>query len=658
MNKKITNRSRKSKERATEGESIIGTLSKHRKGFGFVIPEEEGSNDIFIGPNHMNNAMNGDKVAVKLLQPSESSRAREGIIHIVLERNTAEIVGTFENNKNFGFVISDDKKINDDIFVSKSNFNSAKTGDKVVLTVTKWPENGNKAEGRVSEIISKKGEPGGDIKALIRQYNLSKEFPQKVQMQAETVETSVKENEVVKRRDLREKTTITIDGATSKDFDDAVSLEMLKNGNYLLGVHIADVSHYVREGSPLDREALKRGNSVYLIDQVVPMLPERLSNGICSLNPNVDRLTLSIDMEVNGQGTVVAHEIYESVIKSKARMVYTDVSDILENEDEALISKYHTIYEELKNMDQLAKILRSVRDQRGSLDFDFDEAYITLNKKGIPTSIEAAERRVANKMIEEFMLLANETVAEHFFWMEIPFVYRVHEKPDVEKVEEFKKFIGEFGLNMKGNPENIHPKVFNEIIQMVQGKPEENIINTIMLRSMKKAFYDPACQGHFGLGVKYYCHFTSPIRRYSDLIVHRIIKETLQGKLSEKKLGNFEKKVLVASDTCSKTERLAQELEREVEKLKKAEYMSYHVGEEFDGIVSGVASFGFFVEIESTIEGMVRVESLKDDFYDFENTKYRLIGRRTNKIFRLGDQVKILVDSVDIQNREINFVLA
>lgn len=658
MNKKITNRRRKSKERATEGESIIGTLSKHRKGFGFVIPEEEGSNDIFIGPNHMNNAMNGDKVAVKLLQPSESSRAREGIIHIVLERNTAEIVGTFENNKNFGFVISDDKKINDDIFVSKSNFNSAKTGDKVVLTVTKWPENGNKAEGRVSEIISKKGEPGGDIKALIRQYNLSKEFPQKVQMQAETVETSVKENEVVKRRDLREKTTITIDGATSKDFDDAVSLEMLKNGNYLLGVHIADVSHYVREGSPLDREALKRGNSVYLIDQVVPMLPERLSNGICSLNPNVDRLTLSIDMEVNGQGTVVAHEIYESVIKSKARMVYTDVSDILENEDEALISKYHTIYEELKHMDQLAKILRSVRDQRGSLDFDFDEAYITLNKKGIPTSIEAAERRVANKMIEEFMLLANETVAEHFFWMEIPFVYRVHEKPDVEKVEEFKKFIGEFGLNMKGNPENIHPKVFNEIIQMVQGKPEENIINTIMLRSMKKAFYDPACQGHFGLGVKYYCHFTSPIRRYSDLIVHRIIKETLQGKLSEKKLGNFEKKVLVASDTCSKTERLAQELEREVEKLKKAEYMSYHVGEEFDGIVSGVASFGFFVEIESTIEGMVRVESLKDDFYDFENTKYRLIGRRTNKIFRLGDQVKILVDSVDIQNREINFVLA
>ncbi|MEG1583986.1 MAG: VacB/RNase II family 3'-5' exoribonuclease, partial [Anaerovorax sp.] len=491
MDKKLTN---KRKKRVTkDSDLVIGILWKHRKGFGFVIPEDETLEDIFIGPNNMNHAMNGDQVCVKILQPSESNRAREGIIHVILQRNTLEIIGTFEHNRNFGFVVSDDKKINDDIFVSKANFNGAKMGDKVVLVITKWPEHGHKAEGRISEIISKKGEAGGDIKALIRQYNLSKIFPQKAQLEAETVENMVTADQIEKRRDIREKNTITIDGATSKDFDDAVSLERLENGHYLLGVHIADVSHYVGEGGALDREALKRGNSVYLIDQVVPMLPERLSNGICSLNPNEDRLTLSIDMEVNGEGVVVAHEIYESVMNSKARMIYTEVSDILENEDKGLIEKYRDIYQDLKNMDELAKILRGVREQRGSLDFDFDEAFITLNKKGIPISIEAAERRVANKIIEEFMLLANETVAEHFFWMEVPFVYRVHEKPDAEKIEEFKKFIGGFGLSMKGNADNIHPKTLNEVIQMVQGKPEENIINTVMLRSMKKAFYDPTC---------------------------------------------------------------------------------------------------------------------------------------------------------------------
>lgn len=656
MDKKLTNK--RKKKTTEERDLVIGTLSKHRKGFGFLIPEDETLEDIFIGPNSMNYAMNGDKVCVKILQASESNRAREGIVHMILERNTTEIVGTFENNKNFGFVISDDKKINDDIFVSKSNFNGAKMGDKVVLKVTKWPEDGHKAEGCISEIISRKGESGGDIKAMIRQYNLSKTFPPKAQLEADSVETTVTPDQISKRRDIRDKITITIDGATSKDFDDAVSLEILENGNYLLGVHIADVSHYVREGSALDREALKRGNSVYLIDQVVPMLPERLSNGICSLNPKEDRLTLSVDMEVNKLGVVVGHEIYESVIYSKARMIYTDVSDILENKDEKLIEKYSDIYQELKNMDDLAKILRSVREERGSLDFDFDEAYITLNKKGIPTSIEAAERRIANKLIEEFMLLANETIAEHFFWMEVPFVYRVHDKPDGEKIEEFKKFIAGFGLYIKGNPDNIHPKALNELIKMVEGKPEENIINTVMLRSMKKAFYDPTCQGHFGLGVKYYCHFTSPIRRYSDLIVHRIIKETLQGKLGDKKVAALEKKVLIAADACSKTERVAQELEREVEKLKKAEYMSYHINEEFEGIISGVASFGFFVEIESTIEGMVRLETMKDDYYDYEATKYRLIGRRTNRILRLGDQVKVAVSSVDLQNREINFTIA
>lgn len=658
MNKKIINKSKKlNKKIDKKKDIIIGTLSKHRKGFGFVIPQEGEEDDIFISPSHMNNAMNGDKVAVALMSAAESTRAREGVIDIILERNTKEVVGTLDKSKKFGFVIPDDKRINDDIFIHKNHLNGAKDGDKVVVNIIKWPEKSNSAEGEVTEIISRKGEKGGDIKALIRQYNLSKEFPKMVTSEAKSVGDEVKESDIIGRRDLRDKIIFTIDGADSKDFDDAVSIEKNSNDNFVLGVHIADVSHYVEKGSFLDKEALKRGNSVYLIDQVVPMLPESLSNGICSLNPQVDRLTLSIDMEVDKKGKVISHEIYESVIKSTERLVYTDISDIIEKDDQELIKKYKHIYNELMLMDQLAKILRGVRDERGSLDFDFDEAHITLNKKGIPTSICAAERRVANKIIEEFMLLANECIAEHFYWLELPFVYRIHEKPASDKMDEFKRFIGGFGLTLKGSTDNVHPKSLNEIIKAVQGKPEENVINTIMLRSMKKAFYGPACEGHYGLGIKFYCHFTSPIRRYPDLLIHRIIKASIHGSIDDKKRKSFVKQTLEASEICSKTERVAQELEREVEKLKKAEYMTYHIDEEYEGIISGVANFGFFVEIENTIEGMVRVESLSDDYYDLESTKYRLIGRRTNKIFALGDNVKIFVKSVDMQNKEINFGL-
>lgn len=490
---------------------------------------------------------------------------------------------------------------------------------------------------------------------MIRQCNLTQEFPSKVEAETKKIPLKITQEEINRRTDLRQKTIITMDGADAKDLDDAVSVEILENGNYLLGVHIADVSHYVIESSSIDKEALKRGNSVYLIDQVIPMLPKILSNGICSLNPDEDRLTLSVSMEINSRGKVVNHEIFESIIHSKARMVYCDVSDILENKDEELIDKYREIHDSLLAMNELAAILRKSRDDRGSLDFDIDEAYITLNEHGIPISVETAERRVANRIIEEFMLIANETIAEHFYWMGIPFVFRVHEPPSVEKIEIFKKFIQSFGLHLKGNTENIHPKALNEIIKRVEGKPEEHIVNTVMLRSMKKAFYGTECDGHFGLGVKYYCHFTSPIRRYPDLIIHRIIKEALQGRLDIKRIRSFKRKTEKAASKASETERLALELEREVEKLKKAEYMTYHVGETYDGIISGVASFGFFVAIENTIEGMVKVDSLEDDYYDYEDTKYRLIGRRTNKIYALGDKVTISVQSVDLQQREINF---
>ncbi len=636
---------------------VTGTLAKHRKGFGFVIPTEESQDDIFISPKDLNYAMHGDLVAVKVVEYKEGDAKQEGVITRILKRNTTEIVGTFQMQKRFGFVISEDPKETDDIFVANRNINGAKNGDKVVVKITQWPEKNLKAEGTITEIISRKDEKGAEIKALIRQHNLKTEFPYKVQEEAQNIQQTIGVDLLKERVDLRDKVIITIDGADSKDFDDAVSVERLENGNFLLGVHIADVTSYVKEGSPLDQEALKRGNSVYLLDQVIPMLPEELSNGICSLNPQVERLTLSVDMEVSQSGEVVNHEIYESVICSKERMVYTDVSDILENKDEALIEKYRSIYPDILSMQELAAILHSVRDKRGSLDFDFDEAYIKLNEQGIPISVETAERRVANRIIEEFMLLANETIAEHFFWMEIPFVYRIHEKPALEKIEVLKQFLMSFGILLKGNPEHIHPRSLNEVIKAVEGKPEEHVVNTVMLRSMKKAFYGVDCEGHFGLGVKFYCHFTSPIRRYPDLIIHRIIKEALSGTLNERRIKVLKKKTIEAAEISSKTEREAQELEREVEKLKMAEYMSYHIGEEYDGVISGIAQSGFFVEIENTIEGMVRAAEINDDYYDYEPEKYRMIGRKTHKIYALGDRVKICVDSVNIANREINFTL-
>lgn len=456
---------------------------------------------------------------------------------------------------------------------------------------------------------------------------------------------------------MRDRTIITIDGASAKDLDDGVSVEKLENGNFLLGVHIADVSHYVHADGNLDKEALKRGNSVYLLTRVVPMLPKVLSNGICSLNPLVDRLTLSCEMEIDGQGNVVRHEIFESIINSKARMVYDDVSDILENEDEELVKKYAFIYEDLLLMGQLAEILRAKRKEKGSLDFDFDEAEILLDENEVPVEIGISERRTANRLIEEFMLAANQTVAEHFFWMEYPFVYRVHEKPDTEKIAALKAFLASFGINLPGNPDNIHPKMLGEILEQVAGEPYENIVSTVILRSMKKAFYSTECEGHFGLAFKYYCHFTSPIRRYPDLMIHRIIKASITGQAGEKALQKFKTDAEIAAENSSLTERKAQEMEREVVKMKKAQYMEGRVGEIYDGVISGVTNFGIYVELPNTVEGMVRLDSLKDDFYDFEEGKYRVIGRQTRKIYALGDRVRIVVLRASREERQIDFAM-
>ncbi|MCI9598318.1 MAG: ribonuclease R [Firmicutes bacterium] len=635
---------------------IAGTLSKHKRGFGFVQTEDDRA-DIYISARGMGGAMDGDQVLVELIPGFSHNGSAEGVILKVLRRNTAEIVGTFEKNKRFGFVVPEERS-QEDVFVSKRDFGGAQRGDKVIVQITRYPDKKNNAEGKIIEIVSRNGQPGGDIKALMRSRGLRETFPSRVNAESKVVSRKgITAQDLENRRDLRHKTIITIDGADSKDFDDAISIDRLPGGNYLLGVHIADVSHYVKEGGHLDLEALKRGNSVYLIDQVVPMLPKRLSNGICSLNPDVDRLTLSVDMEVTPEGEVVNHDIYESVIRSKARMVYTDVSDILENNDVPLMKQYRDIVEDLLIMDKLAKILGDKRKERGSLDFDFDEAYIRLDERGVPVSVDIAERRTANKLIEEFMLLANQTVAEHFYWMEVPFVYRVHESPAPGKMEELRTFLRGMGIVLKGAADSVHPKTLNEILQSVQGESYENVVNTVMLRCMQKAFYGTECEGHFGLSLKYYCHFTSPIRRYPDLIIHRIIKQSIRGQLDGEAVKKFKEKTQEAADIASLTERQAVELERDVEKMKKAEYMSYYIGETYDGIISGVTSFGIYVQLENTIEGLVRLASLQDDYYIYEAEKYRVIGERTHKTYLLGQRVRITVDSVRVEDREIDFAM-
>lgn len=638
---------------------IIGRLQTHKKGFGFVVPEEVTDlnhiniADIYIAAESLHGAMNGDKVEVDLIPEYLWGNSPEGIIVNVLDRNFTEVVGTFDKSKKFGFVIPDDRKLRDDIFIPKKYTSGAKNGDKVVAEIIKYPEGRHKAEGRITEIIAKKGESGADILALIRQNNLFKTFPSRAAAEAKTVnKQAITAEEIAKRRDLRDLFTVTIDGADSKDFDDAVSVSKLANGHFKLGVHIADVCHYVKENGPLDKEALKRGNSVYLINQVVPMLPEELSNGICSLNPGEDRLTLTCEMQIDETGKVVDHDIYESVIYSHKRLVYDDVSDIIESGNITDENKY------LFEMAELANILRKKKDHRGSLDFNIDEAHIVLDKKGVPIYIGAADRRVANRMIEEFMLLANETVAEHFFWMNVPFVYRVHEKPSLEKMEELKAFLAGLGVALNGNLADIHPSKLSKILDEIKDKSYEGVVNSLMLRSMQKATYETECKGHFGLALKYYCHFTSPIRRYPDLMIHRIIKKIINGKFGDSDVKRYLKKSEEISEQASKTEREAIELEREVEKMKMAEYMSNHVGEEYEGIISGVTNFGIYVELPNCVEGMIKLEFINDDYYEFEPTKYRVRGQRTNKIYALGDKIKVKVHSVYMHEREINFVLA
>ncbi len=635
---------------------VAGRIQGHERGFAFVIPDDEMLEDIFIPAESLNGAMHGDKVVARVNKKSSSDRRMEGEIKRILKRANTTLVGTFDKSTSFGFVVSDNKRISGDIFIPKHAFGGAKKGQKVVVEIVKYPEQRRNAEGKVIEILGDKNEPGTDILSIIKSYNLEEEFPEDVLKQVEKIGDTVTEAMIKGRRDLRKLRMVTIDGEDAKDLDDAVSVELLENGNYRLGVHIADVTNYVTENSPLDMEALKRGTSVYLVDRVIPMLPRKLSNGICSLNPQVDRLSFSVMMEIDKNGRVNNHEIFESVINIDERMTYTNVYKILVDKDEELIERYKHVTPDFNLMHELALILRNKRFKRGSIDFNFAEAKVILDEKGRPIDVKRYEITIANQIIEEFMLICNETVAEHFFWTNTPFVYRIHEDPDEEKIAALNEFIYNLGYSIKGI-NKVHPRALQDLLEKIKGTRHERIISTVMLRSLQKAKYSDESLGHFGLAAKYYCHFTSPIRRYPDLIIHRIMKLYLKGGMNEQKIKQLEGLLPEIAKQCSERERMADEAERETEDLKKVEYMKAHEGEIFEGIISNVTNFGMFIEMENTIEGLVRMSSMEDDYYNYDDRHFCLVGERTHKIYRIGDIVKVVLAKADISAKKIEFVL-
>lgn len=646
---------RKGKIVSTKSVNLFPAIfMSNAKGFGFARLEDSNDNDIYIPPESSLNAMNKDKVLVRITEPAFGGRRPVGEVVKILSQKREGIVGTFDEGRGFGFVVCDDKKIND-IFIPKGSTKGAVTGSKVVVNITKRPSPNKCAEGEIIEILGHKDDPGVDILSVIRQFNLPVDYPEDVYEQTENMPEDITEAEIEDREDLRKLVTVTIDGDDSKDFDDAVSLEILENGHYQLGVHIADVSHYVTEGSPLDKEAYKRGTSVYLVDRVIPMIPHRLSNGICSLNPDCDRLTLSCIMEIDHDGNVVNHRVVESVIHSSCRMTYTKVNKVIEHHDKEQMEEYAEFVPMLEDMNDLRQILNHKRQRRGSVNFDFPESKITLDENGKVLAIGPYEKNLATNLIEEFMLVCNETIAEDYYWQGVPFVFRNHDQPDEEKMEGLKKLISAFGYRIKGKGD-IHPKEIQRLIEKVSGTPQEHIISRMVLRSMKQAKYQAENIGHFGLAAQYYCHFTSPIRRYPDLQIHRIIKEIIEGQLTSERIHHYESFLAEAAYHCSVAERTADDAERETDKLKMAEYMAERIGEEYNGIISGVTSWGVYVELNNTVEGMVPLNEIEDDFYEYEEDKMRVVGKKTGKIYRLGDEVRVQVLRADTQARTVDFL--
>ncbi|MEQ6856093.1 ribonuclease R [Lysinibacillus capsici] len=634
---------------------LRGKFIGHAKGFGFVTPDVEGMDDVFIPPHEINGAINGDIVLIRVLKESFGDR-REGTVTKVVERGQTSFVGTFQANRGFGFVVLDDKKLPMDIFIAKGDTLGAVDGHKVVVEVATWPEDLKSATGYITKILGHKNDPGVDILSILYKHDIPPEFPDEVIAAAQRVPDEITKADLVGRRDLRHETIVTIDGADAKDLDDAVTVTKNVDGTYKLGVHIADVSYYVTQGSVIDIEAYDRATSVYLTDRVIPMIPHRLSNGICSLNPQVDRLTLSCEMIIDANGNVVAHEIFQSVIKTTERMTYKDVYKILEEQDEALIERYEPLVPMFKNMAELSGILRRKREMRGAIDFDFKESKVIVNEEGWPVDIELRERTVAEKLIEDFMLAANETVAEHFHWMNVPFLYRIHEDPKPEKLQRFFEFVTNFGILIKGTGNTVHPKALQDVLKAIEGMPEEPVISTMLLRSMQQAKYYPESLGHFGLSTDFYTHFTSPIRRYPDLVVHRLIRTYLINKdTSRETIAQWSMAMDEIADHTSERERRAVDAERDTDALKKAQYMSDKIGEEFEGIVSSITNFGIFVELPNTIEGLVHISNMTDDYYRFDDRQMIMIGERTNRQFRIGDEVTVRVANVIIEESSIDF---
>ena len=639
-----------------ENRFIEGIFRRHERGFGFVIVEDQ-EDDIYIAKEDSKDAFSGDRVLVKLKKKSNGAR-QEGIILKVIEHKKDTLVGTFQKNKNFGFVIPDDKKLCRDIFISKKNFGKARNNHKVLVQITKYPQKGKKAEGKILEVIGNVNEAGIDMLSLIKDYDLPYRFPKDVVKEAQKFGDKINPNDIAGRVDLRGKYDIfTIDGEDAKDLDDAVCVQKLENGNYKLDVHIADVSHYVQENTLLDKEALLRGTSIYMLNRVIPMLPRELSNGICSLNEGQDRYTLSVSMELDNKGKIISSEVYKGIINVTRRMSYKDVQAILDNSNEEIVTKYKDYIADFKLMEELAKILKEKRITKGYLNLDIPESKIILDQDGYAIDVCKYETTFANEIIEQFMLAANETIAEKFYWLKAPFIYRVHEEPDIEKVNELNKLLFNFGYKIHVKEGKIYPAEFSKILKEVEGKPEEKIVSNMILRTLKVAVYDSENKGHFGIASKYYCHFTSPIRRYPDLFIHRIISKYLKNDytMSEKQVEFYNKVAENDAKQSSDREKIATQVERDSIDIKKAEYMSKKIGEQYEGIISGVTQFGVFVELENTVEGLIRFENLGDEYYEYDADHKILIGERTKETFKIGDKINIEVIDANKQEKRISF---
>lgn len=635
---------------------IKGIFRGNEKGFGFVKIDGQ-DEEIYISKGNTKDAVNGDEVLIKIIDDTVEGNRKEGKIVKTINHKRNEIVGTFTKRKNFGFVVPDDREFNTDIFISKKSFNKAKNNQKVVVKITKFPQGNKSAEGEITEIIGGINEAGVDMLSLIKEYNLPYEFPDDVILEAKKVENKITKKDLQNRLDLRSKNIFTIDGEDAKDLDDAIYVTKLENENYELGVSIADVSHYVAENSKLDQEAIIRGTSIYMLDRVIPMLPKELSNGICSLNVNEDRLCLSVISEITPDGEIVSSDIRKAVINVKERMSYADVQKILDGKNKEVLKRYEKYIEDFKLMEELAKILKQKREGAGSLDLDIPESKVILDKNGFAIDIEKYKIYFANEIIEQFMLTANEIVAEKFYWLEAPFIYRVHEEPDTEKVNALNKFLFNFGYKIKSNKEKVYPKAFAEVLEKVKGREEEMVVSNLILRTLKVARYESENKGHFGIASKYYCHFTSPIRRYPDLFIHRIISKYIDNSyiLNEKNLEKYKEQATKYSQTSSEREKIAQKVEREAIAIKKAEYMQNKIGKEYEGIVSGITAFGMFVELENTVEGLIKFEDLGNEYFIYNDENKTLVGENSKKVYKIGDKIKIKVIYANKQLRRINF---